>query len=304
LNQNIASDILKSVPSQIQEAEVLSIAKDLIRIPSPTESEAAVTEYVSQLLGREGFEVVIQEVSPGRPQVIGRLRGTGGGKSLMLNGHSDNDAITESWQWNPYEPRVEGNRLWGAGIRNMKPGLAAMLAAAITVKRLNIPLRGDLIIACVVGELQGGKGTIHLVKNGIRANMAVVPEPYSTNIIITKCVGVHKCAISTIGKSIHTSRSELGVDAIQQMLKVIERQRRGLLAGTTDRPLCEAWMEGINVACHGQGPHEPARQARGRGCAMHGFGMRCVPATTGFIVRSLPAESALTSWPTTDPSAP
>jgi len=210
------------VLSFVSDDMVLALAKDLIRIPSPTESERAVAEYIFELLSKEGFEVQYQEVSPGRPQVIGRLPGSHGGKSLMLNGHMDNDSITESWKWDPYEPRVDGDRLWGAGIHNMKSGVAALLSAAIAIKRSRVQLAGDLVVACVVGELQGGKGTIHLLNSGIRTDFAIVPEPYSTNIIITKCVGVHKCAISTIGRSIHTSRSERGVDAIRLMLKVIE----------------------------------------------------------------------------------
>lgn len=210
------------VLSFVSDESVLALAKDLIRIPSPTESESAVAQYIFDLLTKEGFEVHYQEVSPGRPQVIARLRGTGGGKSLMLNGHMDNDSLTESWKWDPYEPRVEGDRLWGAGIHNMKSGLAALISSAVAIKRSGVHLSGDLVVACVVGELQGGKGTIHLLNSGMRTDFAVIPEPYSTNIIITKCVGVHKCAISTIGRSIHTSRSEQGVDAIRLMLHVIE----------------------------------------------------------------------------------
>lgn len=209
------------VLSHLSDDEVLRIAQDLIRIPSPTESEKDVAIYIHDLLSKEGFDVEYQQVSEGRPQVVARFKGNGGGKSLMFNGHIDNDSLTESWKWNPYEPRIEGNRLWGAGIHNMKSGVAAMLAAAIAVKRSMVSLKGDLVIACVVGELQGGKGTIHMLKSGIKTDMAIVPEPYSTNVIITKCVGVHKCAISTIGRSVHTSRSEQGIDAIQKMQKVI-----------------------------------------------------------------------------------
>ena len=221
----------------LDEDEVLSIAKELIRIPSPTESEQEVAAYIFALLRKEGFEVQYQEVSEGRPQVIARLAGQGNGRSLMFNGHMDNDSLTESWRWDPYEPRIEGNRLWGAGIHNMKSGLAAMLAAGIAVKRSRTPLAGDLVIACVVGELQGGKGTIHLMKSGIRTDMAIVPEPYSTHVILTKCVGVHKCAISTIGRSVHTSRSEEGVDAIRKMLKLIEAlPRLGLKNDDPDFP--------------------------------------------------------------------
>ena len=195
---NDKNTLAEQLLSHIEEEAVVSLAKDLIRIPSPTENERKVADYIFDLLTREGFEVALQEVSPGRPQVIARLRGKGRARSLMFNGHMDNDSVTKSWKWDPYQPKVDGNKLWGAGIHNMKSGLAAMISAALALKRANIHLSGDLLLACVVGELQGGKGTIHMLNSGIRTDMAVVPEPYSTNIIITKCVGVHKCAIRTI----------------------------------------------------------------------------------------------------------
>lgn len=208
--------------SFLNQEEVLTIAKDLIRIPSPTEHEQEAMAYVQKLLAENGFEVIIQEVEPGRPQVLAYLRGNGKGQSLMLNGHLDNDSVTESWQWNPYEPKIEGNKLWGAGIHNMKSGVASFLGAALAIKHSKIQLDGDLLIANVVGELQGGRGTVHMLNSGIRTDMAIVPEPYSIHNIITKCVGVQKFAINTIGRSIHTSRRELGVDAIKKMLLVIE----------------------------------------------------------------------------------
>lgn len=208
--------------SELDEDEVLGIAKNLIRIPSPTEEEQACVEYVRKLLHNEGFETLIQEVEPGRPQVLGYLRGDGSGRSLMLNGHLDNDSITDSWQWDPFEPKVDGNRLWGAGIHNMKSGIAALIGAAVAVKRAGIALNGDLLVAAVVGELQGGRGTVHMLDAGIKTDMAIVPEPYSINNIITKCVGVHKFAINTIGRSVHTSRRGMGVDAIGKMRLVME----------------------------------------------------------------------------------
>jgi acetylornithine deacetylase len=219
MNPYIASP---NVLDFLADEDVLAIAKELIRIPSPTESEQAVVAWIAGLLGREGFEVQCPEVTPGRPQVIARLRGQGGGRSMMFNGHVDNDSVTESWRWNPYEPKVEGNRLWGAGIHNMKSGVAAMMAAGIALKRSGLPLSGDLVIACVVGELQGGVGTRHLLEHGVRTDLAIVPEPYSTENVLTKCVGVHKCAFSVVGRSEHTSRSEQGVDAIAKMVKVIQ----------------------------------------------------------------------------------
>ena len=219
MNPYIASP---NVLDFLADEDVLAIAKGLIRIPSPTEGEQEVAAWIADLLRREGFEVDCPEVTPGRPQVIARLKGQGGGRSMMFNGHMDNDSVTESWRWDPYEPKVEGNRLWGAGIHNMKSGVAAMLAAGIALKRSGLPLAGDLVITCVVGELQGGIGTRHLLESGIVTDMAIVPEPYSTENILTKCVGVHKCAFSIVGRSEHTSRSEQGVDAIAKMVKVIQ----------------------------------------------------------------------------------
>lgn len=218
--------LLSKVLEQINPAEVINLACELIRIPSPTESEQEVMLRIERLMTLEGISTERQEVEPGRFQIIARIAGTGGGRSLMLNGHLDNDPLPESWQWNPYEPKVDGNRLWGAGIHNMKSGVAAMLSAAIAVRRASAQLEGDLVVACVVGELQGGKGTKHLLKSGVVTDLAIVPEPYSIERIITKCVGVHKCSITTIGRSVHTSRSETGVDAIQKMMSVLEALKR------------------------------------------------------------------------------
>jgi len=213
------ADILQ----QIDEGDIVDLASELIRIPSFTGSETPAAEFMRDFLGDNGFESEMQEVQPGRYQVVARLRGTGEGKSMMFNGHLDIDPLTASWAWDPFEPRVEGNRLWGAGVHNMKSGVAAMTMAAIALKRSGLPLRGDLVVACVVGELQGGLGTVHLVESGVRTDMAIVPEPYSVENIVTKSVGVHDFAINTLGRSEHISRMEESVDAIQKMRRVMER---------------------------------------------------------------------------------
>lgn len=206
----------------LKERDIVDLASELIKIPSFTTKETPAAEFMRDFFEDNGFETEMQEVQPGRKQVVARLRGSGEGKSLMFNGHLDIDPLTESWRWNPFEPKIESNRLWGAGIHNMKSGVAAMAMAGVAIKKSNVKLKGDLVIACVVGELQGGIGTVHLVKSGVKTDMAIVPEPYSVENILTKSVGVHQFAINTIGKSEHISRMEESVDAIRKMLKVIE----------------------------------------------------------------------------------
>lgn len=220
------SDAKQKVSSLLKKKDVIGIAENLISIPSLTGQEKDIVMFVKNLLDREGFDTILQEVEPGRPQIIAFIRGDKKGESLMLNGHLDIDPIKELWKGDPFKPRIEGNRLWGAGIHNMKSGVAAMLSAAIAVKKSKINLSGDLVVACVVGELQGGKGTVHMLKSGIKTDYAIVPEPYSIGNIITKSVGVHKFSITTIGKSIHISRKEKGIDALEKMLKVIEALKR------------------------------------------------------------------------------
>ena len=213
------ADILR----HIRKEEVVDLASELIRIPSFTEKETPAAEFMRGFFEDNGFEAEMQEVRPGREQVVARLRGSGGGRSMMFNGHLDIDPLTESWEWDPFEPRVEGNRLWGAGVHNMKSGVAAMTMAAVALERSGVELKGDLVVACVVGELQGGVGTVHLVNSGVRTDMTIVPEPYSVENILTKSVGVHDFAINVIGCSEHISRMEESVDAIQKMMKVMER---------------------------------------------------------------------------------
>jgi len=215
----LKADILR----QIREEEVVDLASELIRIPSFTERETPAAEFMRDFFEDRGFETDMQEVQPGRKQVVARLMGSGGGRSMMFNGHLDIDPLTVSWGWDPFEPRVEGNKLWGAGVHNMKSGVAAMTMAAVALERSGVELKGDLVVACVVGELQGGLGTVYLVNSGVRTDMAIVPEPYSVENILTKSVGVHDFAINVIGSSEHISRMEESVDAIQKMMKVMER---------------------------------------------------------------------------------
>ena len=208
----------------LKKDDIVDLGCDLIRQPSLTHQEGPAVDFMIDWYEDNDFdEVIIQEVNPGRRQVIGVLKGDGTGKSMMFNGHLDIDPITESWEWDPYEPKVEGNRLWGAGIHNMKSGVAAFLRAALAIKDSDTQLKGDLVCATVVGELQGGDGTVHMLKEGIKTDYALVPEPYSVDNILTKCVGVHRFAINVIGRSEHISRMEESIDALKKMRTVMDR---------------------------------------------------------------------------------
>ena len=233
----MAPDPKPRILAEIHADEVVELAKDLVRIPSYTTDETPVAEYLHRFFARHGLEARLQEVDPGRFQTIARLPGQGGGRSLMLNGHLDIDPIPGGWIRDPWTPSIEGDRLYGAGIFNMKGGVTAMAMAAVAAKRAGVPLRGDVLVACVVGELQGGVGTVHLLKSGVRADWAIVPEPYTTQNIITKHTGVMELAIHVVGRSFHISRMEQGINAISKMTRVVQALEALRLRGGPDPDL-------------------------------------------------------------------
>ena len=214
----------EAVLREIHEDEVVELAKDLVKIPSFTTEETPVARFLARYLEEQGLEAELSEVEEGRLQAIGRLRGNGSagdGPSLLFDGHLDIDPIVRGWKRNPFHPVVEGGRLYGGGTYNMKAGVTAMVMAAVALKRAGVPLRGDLIVAGVVGELQGGVGTVHLLEQGMRIDMGVVPEPHGVENLMTTHCGVLQLAINTHGVSEHTTRKDEAVDAIAAMVKAI-----------------------------------------------------------------------------------
>jgi len=209
------------VLSHIKSGDVVDLCKRLLRIPSFKTQEQKVARFLASYFQRRGYEVDFQEVEKGRYQTIAKLKGKGGGKSLMLNGHIDIDPLAMNWKRDPWVPVVEGDRLYGAGAFNMKGGVASMISAAEAIRKSGVSLDGDIILACVVGELQGGVGTVYALDQGIRSDMAIVAEPFGCSTIMTTHAGVIGMAINTLGYSRHITVREQGIDAIDKMMKVI-----------------------------------------------------------------------------------
>ena len=205
----------------VDKDRMLALAGKLISISSFKGQETDAARFLADFFQERGYEVLLQEVEPGRFQTIAVLKGAGGGKSLMLNGHIDINPIANQWQRDPWTPTIEGDRLYGAGIRNMKSGVAAMIEAAEAVRLSGAPLKGDLVVACVAGELQGGVGTDYLCQNGPLTDMAVVPEPFGADNIVTVHAGSAEMVIHTIGIARHMNLAEQSIDAIEKMCKVI-----------------------------------------------------------------------------------
>jgi acetylornithine deacetylase len=218
--------------SAYDRSRMIDLARDLARLKTFTTQETPVAQYLARFLGQRGFTVDLQETEPGRLQCIARMSGSGGGRALMLNGHTDIDPLTLGWRRDPWEPVIEGDRLYGHGLVNMKGGVAAMIEAALALQAAGVRLQGDLMIAAVVGELQAGVGTVHLLQQGVRTDAAIVTEPYGARNVTTVHSGRWQAAITTYGRAVHHNRREQGAaDAIAAMLDVVREVSRMPLSG-------------------------------------------------------------------------
>lgn len=219
-------DLARAVLARVDRRELIDLASALIRIPSFKTEETPVARFLDEFFRQRGYDVDLQEIEPGRLQTIATLRGTGGGASLMLNGHTDINALTMRWRRDPWTPSLEGDRLYGHGVQNMKGGLASIVMAAEAIRRSGVRLAGDLVVACVAGETQGGEGTHYLMERGFRTDAAVVAEPFGAGHLVTVHAGIVHMAIHTYGVTGHVGRLEGTVNAVHKMTALIDALSR------------------------------------------------------------------------------
>jgi len=212
----------RAVLAQIDAAELVDLAGELIRIPSFKTEETPVARFLDGFFRARGYAVDLQEIEPGRFQTIATLPGSGGGASLMLNGHTDINSLTMRWRRDPWTPSLEGDRLYGHGVQNMKGGLASIIVTAEAIRRSGVRLGGDLVIACVAGETQGGEGTHYLMERGFRTDAAVVAEPFGADHLVTVHSGIVHLAIHVYGVTGHIGQLEGTVNAVAKMNAVID----------------------------------------------------------------------------------
>jgi len=190
--------------------------------------EGDIAAFVADWLRRQGLEVHIEDSGrTERPNVVAVARGTGGGRSLMLNAHMDTVGV--SGMQGPFQPQIRDGRLFGRGAMDTKAALAAFMVALAKAKEL--PLRGDALLTAVVDEEYASAGTEAVVKKW-KADAAVVGEPTGLQIVIAH-KGFVWFEIETRGVAAHGSRPDLGVDAIAKMGKVlvaIDEMTKGLLS--------------------------------------------------------------------------
>jgi len=202
---------------------------DLVRIDSTNPElgpdgagEAEAAAYVADAMRALGLEVDVWESEPDRPNVVGVLPGTGDGRSLMLNAHTDTVGV--EGMDDPFTPRITDGRMYGRGTQDMKGSLAAQLAAVRALQGAGVELAGDLIVAAVIDEEHKSRGTKAVVER-YEADGAVVTEPTDLDLALAH-KGFAWVDIETRGRAAHGSRPDEGVDANMHMGHVLARLDR------------------------------------------------------------------------------
>lgn len=183
----------------------------------PGRGEREIARYAEEILARLGLETRVYEATPGRPSVVGRIAGTGGGRSLMLNGHLD--TVGPGGMADPFRPRREGGRLHGRGAYDMKGSLAACLGAVEALARAGRGLRGDVVVALVADEENESLGTREVLRHHT-TDGAIVAEPTEQRLCLAH-KGFVWVAVTTHGLACHGSDYLRGVDANLRMVRAL-----------------------------------------------------------------------------------
>ncbi len=208
--------VLASVDESQQR--LFDLLAQLIRFRTPNPpggNEADAQAWMEERLRELGLEVDRWDVLPGRPNVVGTLRGEGRGPAVVLNGHIDvcEDRLLEQWSGDPYEPRIDGRDMVGRGASDMKSALASFLFALEALARAGVRLRGDVVLQSVMGEEAGEPGTRSAIDRGHRGDIAIVGES-SWGRDLVACIGVVNCRITVASpETLHLAARKFTLNA-------------------------------------------------------------------------------------------
>jgi acetylornithine deacetylase len=210
----------------VQEREVEELLSDLVQIDSVTPwlipngaGEGEVARFIADWLAPTGVEVTLEEVEPGRPNVVARLPGSGGGRSLCLNAHQDTVGY-RNWADRALRPEHRGDRLIGIGAADDKSSVTIALLALRELAASGTRLAGDLVVACTVDEEGASIGTFDLVRRH-SFDSAIILEPEGIGRAVVEHQGFGWVDIVVHGKAAHGSAPDEGIDAIVHMAEVV-----------------------------------------------------------------------------------
>jgi acetylornithine deacetylase len=216
----------------------IKFLQQMIAIPSVTGDEGKIQDFLNSYLTKLGLKVDMWESNweelkkhpgyipveigyEGRPNIVATWKGTGGGRSLLLNGHTDVIPVGngEGWSDNPWSAKIKDGRIYGRGSCDMKSGVASHILAVEYLKAAGIKLKGDVLIDIVIDEEVSGHGTLDTVIRGYTADAGISGET-SELAVQPACIGRIWFEIEIQGKAAGIQRRYQGVSGIELGYKI------------------------------------------------------------------------------------
>ncbi|MBD5770610.1 M20 family metallopeptidase [Marinomonas colpomeniae] len=243
-----------------------------------TEGERLLAGVMHDRMTQLGMSSELQPVVDDRVNAIGRLKGTGGGASLLFNGHLDTNPATEGWTVDPWSGLIDDEFIYGIGVSNMKAGDAAYFCAVETILKAGIKLKGDVVLSFVVGELQAGIGTVRAIEQGLRADYFINSEPTDLQAL-TMHAGSVMFDIELVGDTRHLSKREEACDALAAATVLAQRINKLVFTGAitpdqiaVNRGHVGSLRAGLGREYHEWRPPQVADQAKLKGSCRYGPG--------------------------------
>jgi acetylornithine deacetylase len=209
---------------------VTRLLRDLVQIPSvnpmgrpmegPGVLEAGVTAYLEHFFDDLGVACRLQEVAPGRSNILATYEAPAARRTILFDAHQDTVPI-DGMTIDPFGATVEGGRMYGRGACDIKGGMAAMLTAFARLVRERPAGSASVVMACTVDEEFTHKGSSRLADEPVGAELAIVAEPTRLQIVNTH-KGAVRWKVRTLGRACHSSTPHLGDNAIYRMARGVD----------------------------------------------------------------------------------
>jgi succinyl-diaminopimelate desuccinylase len=230
----IQRNLVEKVLSAIDPEEVIRLTASLVKInsvwnPAAGTNEQAAAEFVARWARAQGFQVVMEEAAPGRPNVIVTHAAAPGPRTLMFEGHTDvvTPGDVSTWTHDPFGAQIVGRRMYGRGANDTKSNLAAMLVAMAALKRSAVPLAGAIVGGVLCDEEDQMLGVRHFIDCGHadRITAAVICEPQD-GMICTSQKGALRARFTVSGKMSHGAMPLSGLNTAPAVAGVIQGLHR------------------------------------------------------------------------------
>jgi len=210
-----------AVLGAVDVEDAVRLTQEIVRIPSVVGEEAELSDALTARMRTMGYdEVYQQEALPGRKNVIGVVDSGRPGPTLLLTGHIDTKPVCVGWDEDPYSGRVEGDRLYGHAVMDMKAGIAGVVAAGASLARCRELWSGRVLVCGVVDHMGDQIGAIRFFEEH-EADLCILAELTDLDIYLGHRGRLY-WDITAYGRSAHTCRRHDAVNSIARMAPLVE----------------------------------------------------------------------------------